>query len=620
MKKIINFILLLIFYTTLISQEFIVPLNYNPHLINNHSKNESKNTTINTLNLPIKIDVADYFGYPPSEYFTDSTAFCNNEFGFYPFTIGVITLDALDKNGQIYEHAQYTPFPADTLTSCYIRLDSFFVGIPHSLHISDSLYFSFAFQPQGLSDAPETNDSLILEFYDNENDMWEKVWACQGTSLQNFIDSFGKPWKVIMIPIKDDKFLTSQFRFRFRNLASIANNQIPNWNSNGDIWNIDYIYINKNRHWHDTLPVDIAFRGQIYSLLKKYVSMPWKQFLANADEEMITNFSIPYTNFSDQTCNITEYIEIIDLANVGAPYQPSLSALNVPPYTDTVFTRFTLPYTFNTISDSTAEFKITFAINTATIPDTLNQNDTIKIYQRFYNYYAYDNGFPTAGYCLSGYDAKLAYKFELNVPDTIRSIEFFLNSLSSFIDYNYFRLIIWDDINGKPGNIIYQEEKLLPQHYEDLGKFYNFILNEPVALPSGVFYVGFMQYQSSSLNIGFDGNNDAHNNIFYNVDGIWRNSQYSGALMIRPIVGNSPYPYIYVPEHLNNKPKINIYPNPAYTNSTIYIDAPFIDYWELYDVNGKFITKSKDHSFNINQPGFYIIKINGNEFFKLIIY
>ncbi|MBK6933521.1 MAG: hypothetical protein IPH17_00035 [Bacteroidales bacterium] len=75
MKKIINFILLLIFYTTLISQEFIVPLNYNPHLINNHSKNESKNTTINTLNLPIKIDVADYFGYPPSEYFTDSTAF-----------------------------------------------------------------------------------------------------------------------------------------------------------------------------------------------------------------------------------------------------------------------------------------------------------------------------------------------------------------------------------------------------------------------------------------------------------------------------------------------------------------------------------------------------------------
>ena len=51
MKKIINFILLLIFYTTLISQEFIVPLNYNPHLINNHSKNESKNTTINTLTL-----------------------------------------------------------------------------------------------------------------------------------------------------------------------------------------------------------------------------------------------------------------------------------------------------------------------------------------------------------------------------------------------------------------------------------------------------------------------------------------------------------------------------------------------------------------------------------------
>lgn len=621
MRKILNLLLLMVLSDMIFAQEYLTPLNYNPYLMNYKISNDKTyNKSINQLKLPVVIDLANNYGFPSSRFFTDSTAFSNNEYSYKPFTNGVITLDALDKFGKLYEHAQYTPFPADTLTSCYIRLDSFFVGVAHPLHISDSIYFSFAFQPQGLGDAPETKDSLILEFYDSINQTWHKMWACEGMPLQSFIDSFGNPWQVVMIPLLDDYFLNSHFRFRFRNYASIADNQIPNWNGNGDIWNIDYIIINKNRHHDDTLPVDLAFRGQKYSLLKNYVSIPWQQFLANANDEMATGFSIPYSNYSNQTCNVTEYINIVDKAGIGAPYNPSLSALNVLPLSDTIFTRNSLPYTFNTNSDSIAEFIVTFAINTATIPDTITQNDTIKFNQNFYNYFAYDCGIPTAGYGLSGYDAKLAYKFRLNSPDTLRTIQIFFNPLSSMVDYDYFGLYVWNDLNGTPGNVIYQEDKLLPQSLDELGQFYNYILDQPLALPSGNFYIGFIQYQNNNINIGFDMNNDAHQFLFYNVDGTWRNSQYSGALMMRPIIGDSPYPYISSTDNYQSLSDISVYPNPVSVNSYVNILAPNLEQWQLFNISGELISCGNSNSFSIANSGIYILRINKMYNYKIIVF
>jgi len=112
------------------AQEHLTPLNYNPYLMNYKISNDKTyNKSINQLKLPVVIDLANNYGFPSSRFFTDSTAFSNNEYSYKPFTNGVITLDALDKFGKLYEHAQYTPFPADTLTSCYIRLDSFLLAL-----------------------------------------------------------------------------------------------------------------------------------------------------------------------------------------------------------------------------------------------------------------------------------------------------------------------------------------------------------------------------------------------------------------------------------------------------------------------------------------------------------
>ena len=90
-----------------------------------------------------------------------------------PPSVGMVTLDALDGNGNLYAQASTNPFTADTLASQIIRLDSVTGTYQRKLKASDSLYLSFFYVPGGwygnqwelVGEAPSTNDSLFLEFY-----------------------------------------------------------------------------------------------------------------------------------------------------------------------------------------------------------------------------------------------------------------------------------------------------------------------------------------------------------------------------------------------------------------------------------------------------------------------
>ena len=99
-----------------------------------------------------------------------------------------------------------------------------------------------------------------------------------------------------MIPIKDTAYMTNKFKFRFRNYASYADLSLPTWASNTDFWNIDYIVINSERSFSDTIPSDLAFGERHETLLKNYFSMPWNHFLANPSAEMATEINAPYAN------------------------------------------------------------------------------------------------------------------------------------------------------------------------------------------------------------------------------------------------------------------------------------------------------------------------------------
>lgn len=176
LRIIITIIFLTFFTSILYGQEKLTGLRQNTLLVKESLKEKSKNQEeYPAVVLPFFDDFSYNSPYPNPALWKDRKGFVNNTFPIYPPTIGVITLDALDENGKIYAHATSVPFPADTLTSRPIRLDSIFSN-PRAIGIRDSIYFSFYYQPGGgtysypylewerIGDAPEIGDELILEF------------------------------------------------------------------------------------------------------------------------------------------------------------------------------------------------------------------------------------------------------------------------------------------------------------------------------------------------------------------------------------------------------------------------------------------------------------------------
>ncbi len=125
---------------------------------------------------------------PNASLWMDQNAFVNTGFQKFPTNYGVATLDVLDANGAIYNHANSFSFIADYLTSNPIRLDT--LPAKHRyLLAADSVYLSFYYQPQGKGNAPESSDSLVLEFYSGRDQLWYPVWSAEGMSLDDFISS-----------------------------------------------------------------------------------------------------------------------------------------------------------------------------------------------------------------------------------------------------------------------------------------------------------------------------------------------------------------------------------------------------------------------------------------------
>jgi hypothetical protein len=171
------------------------------------------------------------------------------------------------------------------------------------------------------------------------------------------------------------------------------------------------------------------------------------------------------------------------------------------------------------------------------VGDNASLGDTLTFRQKFYNYYAYDDGSPEFGYGLTPSGSQLAYRFELSRRDTLRAIDMYFNKTLTEANVQFFNLAVWNDLDGRPGDIIYLQEREKPVLEDSLYRFHTYHLDS--ALPvQGTFYVGWVQLSDHNLNVGFDANNDVSDNIYYNVTGNqWERSIYKGALMIRPVLG-----------------------------------------------------------------------------------
>lgn len=592
MRFLIILLVILIHFNS-VAQEILTGLQVNPVVI-------SKAMELRRLKIqpylqdttPVRIPFYDDFSsnsiYPSPERWSDRFAYVNSDFPVYPIDLGVVTLDAINDSGNMYPIAVPGPqaYIADHLTSRYIRLDSVFTPTPRALRPSDSVYLSFYYQPQGRGMAPQVSDSLILQFmvkpaFDSITPTdtthvatrWRRIWSTPGMSLDTFYIQNHVYFKRVMIPIMDSAtFFKNNFRFQFYNYASLASAGQPSWQSNTDEWNIDDVYLNAGRSMHDTLRKEIRFLERAPSMLKNYVSMPYSQYCNNPTNEIADSLYLLITNRDTIDRNSTYRYSV---TQPGGSFNKTYSTT----FNLTSFYQFGFPYTlrppvsfiFPISGSDSASFLMQHIITDNTPGSSLG--DTITGSQNFYNYYAYDDGTPEAGYGLKGIGAQMAYRFTLNKsPDTLRAVRMFFNRTLSNANQQLFNLTVWNDNNGKPGDTIYSrlENVKLP---DTIDQFVTYHLEVPVRI-SGTFYVGTIQTTDDNLNIGIDTYNDAHENLMYNVIGQWLTSSFPGALLLRPVIGK-PLP-VGIHTVQTTTGHLSLYPNPNNTG-VITLSIPGIE-------------------------------------------
>lgn len=538
MKKSLVILLLLFSGACIEAQEVLLPVRY--------EATPSKNGA------PLSLPFFDDFSNPSLTRTQWETGgfFVNQGYAPLPPTIGMATLDAFDVEGYLYPTATGQLFTGDTLCSMAIRLDSVFLPYARPLTLDDSIYLSFFYLPGGgygnlwerIGDVPESQDSLILEFYDPLADKWERAWDTRGISADTLFSWTGNYWQYCEILISNTQYLQKGFRFRFRNLCSLDNNNKNGILSNADQWNIDYVYLNAGRHFLDTAARDIAFVNPAPSMLKRYQAMPAHQF---TPDEMVDNMPLTITNrytemlateygysiYNDQGVCIHTYDGGYENAPVywhGRQYQTAPAHAN-PPMGSVIVVRTDIP----------SRFTIVHGLKEGVSGDIHKSNDTISFTQIFDNYYAYDDGIPENGYGITSTTPKvrLACRFVLNTEDTLTALQLYFNR--TYADQNSnirFYITVWDDNNGHPGNIIYQDNERRKPLFEGFNRYVRYVLEEPLVC-NGTIYVGFEQTTADYINLGFDRNNDASSQIFYLTGSEWQTSILRGALMLRPCFG-----------------------------------------------------------------------------------
>jgi len=460
---------------------------------------------------------------------------------------------------------------------------------------------------------------------------WQRIWGSQGMSLDDFYQEYGTYSRQVMIPILDSiNYFRKDFQFRFINFASLASDNNPSWRSNCDQWNIDYVYLNTGRSYKDTVYHHVTFVERAPSMLKNYESMPYNQYFNNPSNELKDNLELFITNLDSTIFNSTYYYVIYQVDGNFEYLYPggncNLFPFNLNGYQNCIScaahacppVNFTFP--LSTTIDS-AEFEIRhYIIGDITPTDTVG--DTLSFRQKFFNYYAYDDGTPEEGYGLTPAGAKLAYRFTLNVKDTLRGIQMFFNHTQNDANEKFFNLMVWQDNNGKPGDVIYSQLNEKVEYSAYLLGFHTYMLDEPL-LVNGTFYIGWEQQTGDNLNLGYDRYNNAQQNIYRNTAGEWFQSIYQGALMMRPLLGKA-FQISGVEEPVNVAGSITPYPNPlngsqiSFRCTGKYADIAITERYRVsvHSIHGEeLFTGPYRQSIDIGRvsPGLYIISVKDEQ-------
>ena len=530
------------------------------------------------VTLPFVDDFSQHYLYPDLNFWQDIDVFVNSNFPINPVTYGVATFDGLDSTGTPYNFATPNSYGmADQLTSQQIDLTT----------ITDSVYLSFYYQPQGNGNKPETKDSLRLEFFRQRDSTWIRMWGTPGVPSHTF--------KKVMIPV-DTSFHNNEFQFRFTNWATLSGNV--------DHWHVDYIYVNDNRSYADTMLHDVSFITNNYNMLSEFSAMPWQHYSTNPIGNMAATMPVTYRNNDTISYQVRYKYEVIEDNGTGASielYPTGPANKNVASYSsliepqavyNTANNTFSFPLD-NTVKNKVFQIKNYFELFGSPQDDRVI-NDTVLSYQVFGSYYAYDDGSAEQGYGVQGIGSKLAHEFDIKKSDTLTAFQIYFNPIQNDLSGQSFRLKVWSSLS--PETEVYSQvaTAFTSPIYSNTNQFLIYNLDQPIVLAAGTYYFGWEKISSEYLNVGWDVNTNNKTKVHFNSSGVWETASFDGTLMLRPVFGTTPDPTVNIEEkELAND--FVVYPNP--TTNTIYFKNNNINnssyHIQLIDVYGKVISETE---------------------------
>ncbi len=567
--------------------------------------------------LPFIEDFSDTRIYPNVNRWQDNFAFVNSNYAFQAPSVGVATFDGLDQYGQPYKSVDNVSFldgSADVLTSHPFCIDD-----ELQVRNIDAIFLRFMYQAKGNGDYPNRDDSLFVEFKGPEGE-WERFLSIPG--LDNFQDSI--PFVDTSVVVTDPNYFFNGMQFRFRNLATIT--------GGNDHWNIDYVRL-------DIKPIekvvgDVSFTKETPSILKNYQEMPWKQFVGHVDKELaeelkVTVLSLDSANtapFQLETAytlwdvclgetifesgvklGTTDELPGADTGNFPSDERISIRLVQATDNADdNDFKKIKEGINALKADDTfTNRDSVIFALDWALKPgidQAITCNDTLRHYQKFYNYYAFDDGSAEAAWGLNTNKSQVAYKISLNEPDTLEALQICFLNMNHNTEGFPFRIIVWQDIQLASSNstILYQSESDdIIQYFPTVNGFWTYVLDRPIAV-EGDIYVGIEQVGDDFMDIGFDKNTIATEHLFINYNGFWEESSQDGAVMMRPVFGNTFGDNI--PDNVNvgieeeiTPINFRLFPNP--TSDQLFVEIEHAEwgtrqYIEVYDFAGKQVLTS----------------------------
>lgn len=531
----------------------------------------------------------------------DDDVHVNGSYPIDPPTVGVATFDGLARTGYPYNFDLFTAYGiADHLTSVPIDLSGY--------ALSDSLYLSFFYQPQGLSgdEFVQATDSLVLEFYAPDEQTWYRVWRTRYVPLQSF--------EQILVPITLTRYIKEDFQFRFLNYASLS--------GSFDHWHLDYVRLAAQRTFDDTRLIDVAYQYPPSSLLETYTSVPFNKFSAAPQAYMAQSISASIRNLDNVDRFIT-YGMIAKEENAGPPYaffngqNTSGNASLTFPSTHPVNSA---PNNFEydaSLSTDAAFWRVKLWANAT--PDINRYNDTTFFIQELSNYYAYDDGSAEMGYGLNTAGAALAYRFDMVGGDSLRAVRMYFNpqandpQSSPNPTQGSFLLTVWSSLD--PEVIVHQDFSFSSPQYrlDGIDHFVEYPLDETVWV-EGTFYVGWVQTNAVRMNLGFDRNRNNQNKIFFRNTTSFSNTNFQGSLMMRPVFKATYDPFAGIRENADESASITMYPNPAQDLVLVNTTAEGVARVQCMDATGRLV---KEEAWQAGRPiavhdlhaGLYVLRL-----------